>query len=294
MRSLQVQTVLYHNEKTDLIRSLESLDHAAGKGGRADIGSIVVRYGDASEAPLFTPGEIAALNGRLRHLSLEYRFFGFNSGTSRGHNILGNDCGADFMMVMNPDVILTPLFFEEIMAPFADPGVGIVEARQVPVEHHKEYDPATGETGWATMACAVFPASLFRALHGFDADLFFLYCDDVDFSWRARLEGFTIIYRPGAMVFHAKRLSADCAWRPTPAEQYYSKEAALFMAYKWSNDKRVEKLLKAWRHGSDDERRVCRKFLELRESGGLPPQLDPQGKVATFLGGYYSPNRYTL
>ena len=195
---------------------------------------------------------------------------------------------------MNPDVILAPRFFDEIMKPFRNPKVGMVEARQVPIEHPKEYDPETGETDWATTACAVFPTSLFHRLNGFDADTFFLYCDDLDFSWRVRLEGFIIIYQPAAMVFHSKHLSVTCGWCPTAAERYYSMEAALFMAYKWSNNERVEMLLNTWKHSSGDTRRVYQKFMELKESGKLPKQLDPQGKVAMFLGDYYSPNRYTL
>ena len=34
--------------------------------------------------------------------------FGFNSGTAKGHNLMGENCTADFMMIMNPDVILEP------------------------------------------------------------------------------------------------------------------------------------------------------------------------------------------
>ena len=286
MSSIQIQSVLYKNEKEYLMRSLEAVDNAAGNIRNSVIDSVTVRYGDASDTPLFSNEEIAVLNERLPHLSLEYQFFGFNSGSARGHNLLGKDCKADYMQIMNPDVILAPGFFDEIMKPFVNPKVGIVEARQVPIEHPKEYDPTT--------ACAVFPASLFRALNGFDAETFFLYCDDLDFSWRARLEGFIIIYQPSAMVFHSKHLSSKCGWCPTSAERYYSMEAALLMAYKWSNNSRVEMLLNSWKHRSGDARRAYQKFIELKESGKLPPQLDPQGKVAMFLGDYYSPNRYTL
>lgn len=55
-----------------------------------------------------------------------------------------------------------------------------------------------------------------------------------------RLAGYKVIYVPSAVAFHDKRVSANAEWQPTNAERYYSAEAALFMAYKWSNPERVE------------------------------------------------------
>lgn len=294
MSSIQIQSVLYGNEKSALVRALQGVDNAARNIHTAGLDSLLVKYGDASEAPIFSDKEIAEINAHFSHISLDYQYFGFNSGSARGHNILGEHCTTDYMQIMNPDVVVAPNFFDEIMKPFSRSEVGMVEARQVPIEHPKEYDPETGETDWATTACAVFPTALFHKLNGFDADTFFLYCDDLDFSWRLRLEGHVIIYQPCAMVFHSKHLSTTCKWCPTSAEKYYSMEAALFMAYKWSNNGRVEMLLNSWKHASGAPRRVYQKFMDMKEAGTLPPQLDPQGKVATFLGDYYSPNRFTM
>ncbi|WP_458399740.1 hypothetical protein [Mailhella sp.] len=294
MSSIQIQSVLFHNEKEALIRSLEAVDNAVRNVRTSGIESVVVKYGDATASPLFSAEEIEKLNSGFKHISLEYQFFGFNSGSARGHNILGEGCSADYMQIMNPDVILAPNYFDEIMKPFASPKVGIVEARQVPIEHPKEYNTETGETDWATTACAVFPTSLFRKLNGFDADTFFLYCDDLDFSWRVRLEGYIIIYQPGAMVFHSKHLSNECKWLSTSAERYYSAEASLLMAYKWSNNQRVEYLLNAWKNSSGDLRRAYQNFIERKENGTLPVQLDPHGKVANFMGDLYTAHRFSL
>lgn len=294
MSSIQIQSVLYGNDKGALIRSLQAVENAARNTKTSCIDSLLVKYGDASEKPIFRKEEIAELNEQLSHISIEYQFFGFNSGSARGHNILGERCTAQYMQIMNPDVILAPNFFDEIMKPFSKSEVGMVEARQVPIEHPKEYDPETGETDWATTACAVFPTSLFHKLHGFDAETFFLYCDDVDFSWRLRLEGFIIIYQPTAMIFHSKHLSNECKWCPTQAEKYYSIEAALFMAYKWSNDEQFKSILNKCKNSSGLQKRVYQKFIEMKENDKLPPRLDPHGKVSTFFGDFYSPNRFTL
>src|SRR5690606_12759794 len=114
------------------------------------------------------------------------------------------------------------------------PGVGLVEAKQIPIEHPKDFDPETGETSWASTACAMGPLEVFREIDGFDADSFFLYGDDVDFSWRVRLAGYKVIHQSSAFVFHDKRLSHEGRWMSSPAEQYYSAEATLLLTYKWS------------------------------------------------------------
>ena len=294
MISIQIQTVLYNNNINSLINSLESIDNAVRNTKNININRVFVRYGDASESALLNVNEVNEINRSLSYISLSYQFFGFNSGTSRGHNILGKNCSTDFMLVMNPDVILSPIFFDEIIKPFSNTEVGIVEARQVPIEHPKEYNPETGETGWAAMACAIFPTSVFHLVNGFDAETFFLYCDDVDFSWRVRMKGLKIIYQPTAMVFHPKSLSVKCKWCTTQAERYYSAEAELLMAYKWSNNKRLKKLLKLWKRKSGEQQQAYQNFMKLKELGKLPPQVDPQGKVSMFLDGYYAPSRYFL
>ena len=89
MSSIQIQSVLYKNEKEALIRSLEAVENAVVNSRTSGIDAVSVRYGDASEQPLFSAEEIAALNERLPHVSLEYCFFGFNSGSARGTTCLG-------------------------------------------------------------------------------------------------------------------------------------------------------------------------------------------------------------
>jgi GT2 family glycosyltransferase len=48
-------------------------------------------------------------------------------------------------------------------------------------------------------------AELFHALGGFDEDMF-LYMEDVDLSWRARLAGWNVIYAPDSVVLHDYKL----------------------------------------------------------------------------------------
>ena len=138
------------------------------------------------------------------------------------------------------------------------------------------------------------PAEVYREIGGFDEQTFFMYCDDVDFSWRVRLTGRKIYFRPDCPVYHAKRLSATGNWQPTSAEIYFSQEAALLMAYKWSNHDRFKKLYKQFSNGDEIGAKVIARFEEMKSKGTLPKQLDPEGRVARFLGDYFTEHRFVL
>jgi len=297
--SLQIQSVIYHNEKESLKRALQSIANAVrvNRNTGKELGEVFVCYGDASSEPIYTEEEIASLNAEFGdYFTLRYTYFHENTGSAKGHNRLGASCNTDYMLIMNPDVVVCPRLFSGMLEPLLDPNsdAGLVEARQTPVEHPKEYDRKTLETEWSATACAMFSTETFRALDGFDSNTFFLYCDDVDFSWRVRLLGKKLIYRPDCVVFHAKRLSATANWQPTSAEVYFSQEASLFMAYKWSNHARFKKLYKQFSNGDEVGKKVVAKFDDMKANGKLPKQLDPDHKVATFYGDYYAKNRYTL
>ena len=298
--SLQVQSVIYNNEKSSLLRALQNLANAVrvNRETTGELGDLTVCYGDASPEPVFSDEEIAAVSERFSaFFRFRYTFFGENTGSARGHNRLGETCENDYMMIMNPDVIVCPTFFGGMIAPFLDPSLeaGITEARQTPIEHPKEYNPVTLETDWATTACAIFPTGIFRKLNGFDADTFFLYCDDVDFSWRVRLLGKKIYYRADCPVFHAKRLSENGKWNPTSAEVYYSLEASLFMAYKWCADDLFAEIYNRISSSNNSaERKVFLKFEQMKRDGTLPERLDPKHRVAKFVGYFYTEHRFDL
>ena len=59
--SLQIQSVIYHNEKESLKRALQSLANAVrvNRNTGKELGEVFVCYGDASSAPIYTEEEIA-------------------------------------------------------------------------------------------------------------------------------------------------------------------------------------------------------------------------------------------
>jgi len=295
--TLRVQSVLFNNEARDVERAVAATARSAELAIRSGAcAAVSIRYGDSSSMPCLDEDALAHL--RAAHpelLSIDYDHFMGNLGSARGHNRLASDSGADFILVQNPDVVLSPHAIEILLTTFRRAGVGMVEAKQIPIEHPKDYNRVTGETSWATTACSMIPLPLFRQLGEFDADTFFLYCDDVDFSWAVRLAGFFVIFQPAAIAFHDKRLSADAQWQPSAAERYYSAESALFMAHKWSRPDLVETYLRMFSSsGVEDHEKAARTFERRRAEGKLPAQRDPDHKVAQFVDTFYAKHRYPL
>lgn len=298
--TLQIQSVIYNNEIPALMRAYESLANAVRVNRRTtkELGNVVLCCGDASKEPVLTERELAQISERFSDaFDFRYVFFHENTGHGKGQNILSRDCTSEYMMITNPDVIVCPRFFSGMLSPLLDKklNIGMTEARQTPSEHPKEYDRETLLTEWAAMACVIFPTELFRRIGQFDSDCFFLYCDDVDFSWRLRLAGKQIMYRPDCPVYHAKRLSSTANWQPTSAEVYYSQEAALLIAYKYSNTERFKELYKRFKSANTAVGdKIIARFEEMKEKGILPQQLDPHHKVARFVGEGYSDSKYVL
>ena len=296
--TLQVDSILYQNDPERIRKTIGHLDRAADLAIAAGVLSRVeLVYGDCSPQPVLRDAfvkDVAAESYALKEF--RYRPFRRNFGSALGHNLLGRRALSDYILIMNPDVMLAPDALIELLKPFANANVGMTEARQLPIEHPKVFDQVTGITSWATTACAMTPTKLFRELGGFDYKTFFLYCDDVDYSWRVRLRDMKVVFRNSAVVFHDKRLGSDGAWMPGKAEQYYSAEAALMMAHKYSRPDIVTDILHAFTgSGVDHLEKAAATYRQRKDAGRLPAPLDPNHKVAEFVGnGQYGRHRYEL
>lgn len=294
--TLACLTVLYHNEPASVVSMLEAFDHATRIGRESRCASeVTVALGDASPFAIFDEAAIEALQERLGHIRIHYTWFDENTGTSRGQNRLARETQSDHVLLYNPDVLPDARALWRMMAILDDPQVGLVEAKQLPVEHPKDYDTGTGLVSWGSGAFSMVPRHVFDEVGGFDEDTFFLYCDDVDLSWRIREKGYAVVHQPAAVVFHDKSLSTSGRWVPTTAERYYSAEAALLLAHKWSRDDIVERLTTAFAEAEDEERqKALEEFERRRAAGTLAPRRDPEHQVGVFVKGNYAPHRYPL
>jgi GT2 family glycosyltransferase len=157
-----------------------------------------------------------------------------NHGFARGVNLLAHQGGGEYIFILNPDTELEAGCLEKLLARArSDPRIGICEARQAPKAHPKTFDAATGETSWCSGAAALIRRSAFEEVGGFDERLFFMYCEDVDFSWKLWLSDWKCIYVSDAVVRH---YTQDVAGPKTrTAENYFTFRNSMFLFYRFGS-----------------------------------------------------------
>ena len=171
-----------------------------------------------------------------------------NNGFARGMNLLARQSAGKFMFLLNPDTELAEGCLEKLLARAeSDPSTGLCEARQWPREHPKVYNSKTGETSWCTGAAVLVRRQAFEDVGGFDERIFFMYCEDVDLSWKFWLRGWKCIYVRDAVVKHYTQDVLPGKRRTV--ENYFSFRNSLFLFY---------------RFGFWDEKRILFKFLSNR------------------------------
>lgn len=125
---------------------------------------------------------------------------GFGEANNRGFQ----EATGDYVLFLNPDTELRESTLNNLVCHALNTeqyGFAAWEARQSPYEHPKVYDPVTLETEWVSGAGVLIASEAFKAVGGFD-DNIFLYGEDVDLSWRLRMAGYHLMYIPRALVNH--------------------------------------------------------------------------------------------
>ncbi|WP_245767602.1 glycosyltransferase family 2 protein [Stigmatella erecta] len=175
-----------------------------------------------------------------------YRFAGENLGFGAAHNRLMREAfaspGTRAYVCLNPDGVPHPRCLAELEAEAERPGrTGLVEARLFPDEHPKPYAPLTHETPWCSGCMVLVTAALYREVGGFD-ERFFMYCEDVDLSWRARAAGFSVRVAPRALIHH---YTVD---RPlTPARERSVRRSAALLGAKYGDEAFLQARLAEYR-----------------------------------------------
>ncbi len=152
---------------------------------------------------------------------------GFAGGTNAGIRV----ARGEFIFTLNNDTITDPHLLEEIVRPMQlDPSVGMCAAKMIFPDgrinstgicislsgaawdqgidepDHGQYD-VTEEVFGPCAGAALYRSSMLDEIGLFDED-FFLYMEDVDLAFRARLSGWTCIFVPTARVVHIHRGTA--------------------------------------------------------------------------------------
>jgi hypothetical protein len=134
----------------------------------------------------------------------EYRSeFEHGNGFGANHNFLfEKHKGEGPFLLLNPDAYPAPDSFNSLLSKFSGRrDIAIVEGRQWPFAHPKEYDQVTFETPWASGAFCAISRDFFKSVGGFDTR-YEMYLEDVDLSWTAWEKGWKVLHNPKASCFH--------------------------------------------------------------------------------------------
>jgi GT2 family glycosyltransferase len=157
-----------------------------------------------------------------------------NHGFAKGYNEALKQVTADYFVLLNSDVELTPDWLQPIIAlletseknaacqpkirafnnkaffEYAGAGGGWLDAYGYPFargrifdiceEDHQQYD-TTEEVFWATGAAMVVRSAVYNQLQGFD-EYFFAHQEEIDLCWRMQLAGYKIFCCPQSVVYH--------------------------------------------------------------------------------------------
>ena len=131
-----------------------------------------------------------------------------NLGFGAGQDIAIKNANSKFVLVINPDAILSSSsILDAVKFAISDePDICAWEFAQIPFEHPKYYDPVTLETSWNSHACVLVLKSAYEITGGYDKSLF-MYGEDVDLSYKFRLAGFRLRYLPWIRVNHDSSLA---------------------------------------------------------------------------------------
>ena len=162
---------------------------------------------------------------------------GENIGFAAGNNLGASQATGDALVFLNPDTVVAPGALQELVGPLEDPAIGIVSARLRLLDRPELLNSAGNEvhvTGiaWAgsygqpadsvselrdvafpTGAAMAIRRELFEELGGFTEELF-MYQEDLELGWRARLRGLRVVVNPRADVYHEYEFGRN------PGKQY--------------------------------------------------------------------------
>lgn len=142
-----------------------------------------------------------------------------------------DNAAADVVVTSNPDGVFHHGCLVRLLARIKEDPVQLLEARQFPSEHPKPYDPRTGATSWASGCCIALSRAVFDAVGNVDPT-FWLYLEDVDYSWRARAAGVPVRIVPEALFAH------DVTGRTADASaRRQMLLSGRVLGRKWGNDK---------------------------------------------------------
>ena len=195
-----------------------------------------------------------------------------NYGFAEGYNKALKYISADYYVLLNSDVEVTPNWIESCINLLeTDEQTAVVQPKILSYSkpHQYEYAGAAGgyidrfgypfcrgrilnrtepDQGqyndissifWASGACMFIKAEIYNRAEGFDGS-FWAHMEEIDLCWRLKNQGYKIMYQPGSTVFH---LGGGTLPYSSPQKIYLNFRNNLFMLYKNLPNDRFHRIL---------------------------------------------------
>ncbi len=193
-------------------------------------------------------------------------------GFGESHNFVFKEINpSDNFLIINPDVYLHEYCIYEMLSALKnDTNVGCVEARQLPFEHPKKYDLNTMETSWASNFCVMMKPDVFSKIGGYDEN-FWMYCEDVDISWRILIQGYKVIYCPNAVAYHYTGAYFEYSPSRFYLEHYWGARNFIYLSYKFfglRGEIKAKRLLNGMNYPDNFKKEIIYSFEKAKEKSG--------------------------
>lgn len=205
---------------------------------------------------------------RKHYPSLPIIVLPHNFGFSQGYNEALNQIQAEYYILLNSDVEVTPGwslpliqllennpsiaacqpkildYKEKKRFEYAGAAGGFIDYLGYPFCRGRLFDSLEMDEGqyddtvpifWATGACLAIRAEVFHSLRGFDND-FFAHMEEIDLCWRIRSSGLHIYYCADSHVFH---IGGGTLSKSNPRKTYLNFRNGLTMLYKNTEQKKL-------------------------------------------------------
>lgn len=156
----------------------------------------------------------------------------------------------NYFLIINPDISLHRDCIEELIKGW-NRKIGIVEARQLPFSHPKDFPQEDiFETNWASGSCILINTKMFEKIGGFDSN-FWMYLEDVDLSWKSWINGYSVIQNPKAIAYHFTGVYFSYTPNSYSLEDFWSIRNFLYISFVYWGKRgyiKAKKLLNSVEH----------------------------------------------
>jgi len=195
-----------------------------------------------------------------------------NGGFTTGYNLALRQIEAQYYVLLNSDIEVTPQWIEPVIAWMdADPQVAACQPKILSYYHKEQFEYAGASGGfidkygypfcrgrvfqnletdegqydtprevfWATGACMFVRADLYHQIGGLD-DSFFAHMEEIDLCWRLKNAGYKVCCCPQSKVYH---IGGGTLPKNSPRKTYLNFRNNLSLLVKNLPQKRVKRTI---------------------------------------------------